>query len=498
MARRYEITGNLKDKKTVEFFWNHVVNNHSYVTGGHGNHEYFGQPDQLRNRLSDETTETCNVYNMLKLSRHLFQWNPRAEVADFYERDLFNHILSSQNPENGRVTYFLSLEMGGYKSFQDPESFTCCIGTAMESHSKYGRNIFYKGEDELYVSQFIASTVHWEEKNIVITQKTNFPQEQETKIIIDKADSQQFTLYIRYPSWAEKGINILFNGKHQEINQQPGSFVAIKRTWNAGDSINVSFPYTLRLEPMPDDTNRIAVLYGPLVLAGVLSAEDDPKANNSDYVPVLFPKDRDPNNWLSPIEDAYNTFKISEDIAKPQGFILKPLYTIYDRRYSVYWDLYDKERWKQYQLNIKAEIERKKKLEEKTLDFFQPGNAQQEMNHSFDGENTNVIEFKNRNARVADRGGWFSFELNVKQNIAITLVVEYWGGFTGSKTFDILIDGNKIATENIADKKDGQFIEVQYDIKSKLITNKNRITVTFSPHWGNRAGPVFGARTIMQ
>ena len=93
LARRYEVTGDLNDKKAAEFFWDRVVHHHSYTTGGNGNHEYFGQPDHLRNRLSDETTETCNVYNMLKLSSHLFQWNPDAEYADFYERALFNHIL---------------------------------------------------------------------------------------------------------------------------------------------------------------------------------------------------------------------------------------------------------------------------------------------------------------------------------------------------------------------------------------------------------------------
>ena len=184
LARIYEITGDLQDKKAAEFFWQRVVDHHSYVTGGHGNHEYFGQPDQLRNRLSDETTETCNVYNMLKLSRHLFQWNPRTKVADYYERALFNHILSSQHPKDGRVIYNLSLEMGGFKSYQDPQWFTCCIGTGMESHSKYGGNIFFKNEDELYISQFIAAVANWKEKGIKIKQETQFPEEQGTTIEI--------------------------------------------------------------------------------------------------------------------------------------------------------------------------------------------------------------------------------------------------------------------------------------------------------------------------
>ena len=180
-SRLYEITGNENDRKPAEFFWERVVNHHSYVTGGHGNHEYFGAPDKLRNRLSDGTTETCNVYNMLKLSRHLFMWEPRAKVADYYERALFNHILSSQHPESGQVIYNLSLEMGGHKHYQNPEWFTCCVGTGMETHSKYGSNIYYHNDEDFYVSQFIASKVHWENHGITITQETGFPEEQSTR-----------------------------------------------------------------------------------------------------------------------------------------------------------------------------------------------------------------------------------------------------------------------------------------------------------------------------
>jgi uncharacterized protein len=161
LARRYELTADSTDRKTAEFFWDRVVHHHSYVTGGHCNHEYFGPPDTLRNRLSNETTETCNVYNMLKLSEHLFEWEASPIVADFYERALFNHILSSQHPETGRVIYNLSLEMGGHKEYQDPEWFTCCVGSGMENHSKYGKNIFYHNNEELYVSQFIGAELHW-------------------------------------------------------------------------------------------------------------------------------------------------------------------------------------------------------------------------------------------------------------------------------------------------------------------------------------------------
>jgi hypothetical protein len=433
---------------------------------------------------------------MLKLTRHLFQWDPRAEVADYYERALFNHILSSQHPGDGRVIYNLSLEMGGYKSYQDPEGFTCCVGTGMESHSKYGRNIFFKNEAELYVSQFIAAEANWKEKGVKVKQVTKFPEEQGTTIEIESDKPQEFTLQIRYPYWAEKGIEILVNGKKKEVDQKPGSFVALERAWASGDKVEVSIPFTLRLETMPDDENRVAVLYGPLVMAGDLGPEDDPAAANPDYVPVLLTEDRNPNLWLSPVENAVNTFEVAEKVAHPRGFTLIPFYAMHEHRYSVYWDMFNEARWRQFQLDRETELRRQKELEKATLDFFQPGEMQPERDHAFAGEDIRVVDFMHKKARVADRGGWFSFELGVDPSSAMALVIHYWGGFTGSKTFDILVDGEKVATEDISGKEDGQFIDIQYDIPAELTADKRQITVRFQPHQGHRAGPVFGARTI--
>ncbi len=496
LARRYEISGNINDKKAAEYFWNRVVNYHSYVTGGHGNHEYFGQPDQLRNRLSDETTETCNVYNMLKLSRHLFEWNPRACIADYYERALFNQILSSQHPGDGRVIYNLSLEMGGYKNYEDPFGFTCCVGTGMENHSRYGRNIYFKNYNELYVTQFIASVVNWKEMGVIVRQSTNYPKEQGTTLRIECDTTKNFTLYIRYPYWAERGMNISINGISERVDQQKESFIALRREWHNGDTVDVKFPFNLRLETMPDDSNRVAVMYGPLVMAGDLGPVDDPDADKPDYVPVLITEEREPDKLFRKVENEINRFKLFDGVGNPRGFTLLPFYEIYDRRYSVYWDIYNEEEWKEYQLQYEIKMKQQEELEGKTLDFFQPGELQQETDHNFKGERTRIVDFKHKKARVADRGGWLSYELNVDPGTAMALVVNYWGGFTGSKSFDILVNDTKIATENISGKKDGEFINVQYDIPSALRNNKDRVTIKFLPHAGHRAGPFFGARTV--
>lgn len=497
-SRLYEITGDEKYRKPAEFFWDRVVHHHSYVTGGHGNHEYFGKPDTLRNRLSDETTETCNVYNMLKLSKHLFSWDPRSEVADFYERGLFNQILSSQHPESGKVIYNLSLEMGGYKFYQDPFDFTCCVGTGMENHSKYGANIYYKNENELFVSQYIASELQWRERNLLLTQNTKYPEEDTSEFIFSMSKPQKFTFYVRYPKWAQKGIIIKINGKEQKIDGAPGCFLAIVREWKDDDQVSVKIPFSLRLETMPDDENRVAIFKGPIVLAGILGPVDDEKAQDMDYLPVLMSEDRNPENWLTEVAGKSNTFK-TKGVGNPRDVVMKPFYRTHDERYSVYFDLFTEQRWQEYKQHNREAEEKVKKLEAMTFDGFQPGEMQTERNHNFKGAKLMLIkDFKGRKARGSERGGWISFDMKVMMAEPMALVMEYWGGYTGSKTFDILIDGTKIATENISGKKDGEFINVYYDIPYELTKSKDKVTVKLDPHVGHRAGPFFYVRTLKQ
>jgi uncharacterized protein len=495
LARRYELTGKQKDHDAAVFFWDRVVNHHSYVTGGHCNHEYFGRPDELTHRLSDNTTETCNVYNMLKLSRHLFEWEPTAEIADFYERALFNHILSSQHPLTGEVIYNLSLEMGGFKAYQNPYWFTCCVGTGLETHSKYSGNIYYHNDVDLYVGQYMASKLNWAEKGLVLTQKTKFPEEQGSALIFNLEKPTELNVKIRYPYWAVDGIEILVNNKEYRVDQSPGSFISIEKTWKDGDVISVRFPFSIRLESMPDDEDRIAVMYGPLVLAGDLGEVEDSTATNPDYVPVIMTENKDPKLWITPVAGQPNVFQ-TVAVGTPRNFTLRPFYQVHDRRYSVYFDVFNQEKWVAHQAEYKAKMEAKKVLESKTVDYFQMGEMQPERDHSLKGDSIYVDEMKGKKARVASRGGYFEFKMDVLPDQNMSLVAEYWGGYTGSKTFDIEVEGQSIATENISDKQPGAFIDIEYNIPQELTKGKKEINVAFKPHVGHRAGPVFSMRTI--
>jgi DUF1680 family protein len=495
LARRYELTGSQSDRKAAEFFWDRVVNHHSYVTGGNCNHEYFGPADSLNNRLSDETTESCNVYNMLKLSEHLFEWDASPKVADYYERALFNHILSSQHPVDGRVIYNLSLDMGGAKVYQDPQWFTCCVGTGMENHSKYSKNIFYHNNEALYVFQYIASELNWKEKGVKVRQTTQFPDEQGTTIEFETEKPIKLALKIRYPHWAEKGIQILVNGKPITVNAEPGSFVEVGNKWKNGDKVEVKFPFSLRLETMPDNQNRVAVFNGPVVLAGYLGPDPDSLSTDPMYVPVIMSKEKNPEKWLTPVEGEANTFK-THDVGRPRDVVLKPFYKTHDCHYTIFWDTYSDQEWAAQEVAYQAELKKKKELELKTIDLFRIGEMQPEREHNFRDEKSSIVEYKTRKAREADREGWFAFDMKITKGQPTALAVEYWGGYTGSKTFDILVGDQIIATQNISDAAPGKFINIVYNIPESLTAGKDKVAVKFVGHEGHRAGPVFMVRTI--
>jgi DUF1680 family protein len=495
LARRYELTGDETDKIGALNFWKMMVNHHSYVTGGNGNHEYLGEPDELSEHLSDQTTESCNVYNMLKLSEHIFEWSADPEVMDFYERALLNHVRSSQHPKTGHIIYNLSLDMGGFKVYEDPMEFTCCVGSGMETHSKYSKNIYYHNNEELYAVQFIASELFWKEKGVKIILETAFPEGETIKYLFETEKPVRFDFNIRYPGWAEKGIRVMVNGTEQELEQDPGSFVKISRVWKSGDQVQVTIPFTLRMETMPDNEKRIAIFQGPLVLAADLGPVPDPHANDPLYVPVLMTRDPDPEHWLNAVDGKFNSF-LTTDVAYPRQVELRPFYRTHDRHYTIYWDTYTNEEWREEQEEYAMELKRKKELESRTIDLFRIGEMQPERDHNFKEKDTWVEEYRSKKARMADRGGWFTFEMEVGSEESVSLSVEYWGGYTGSKTFDILVEDRKIATENITNKAPGRFIDVSYQIPGELLSLNEKIEVQFVPHEGHRAGPVFTVRTV--
>ncbi|MHC4501451.1 MAG: beta-L-arabinofuranosidase domain-containing protein, partial [Planctomycetota bacterium] len=289
-AREFEVTGEPYYYNIATFFWDQVVDARSYCTGGTSNHEYWrSEPYRLAKELSPATQETCSTYNMLKLTRHLFYWNPDARYADYYERALFNGILSTQDPKTGMMMYFVPLASGYWKTFNTPnDSFWCCTGSGLENHAKYGDSIYFHDDKGIFVNLFIASELEWDEKGVRIRQETNFPEEDSTTLIIKTKGDTEFVLRIRVPYWATKGLMVSINGRPRRVPRKPGSYLTLERTWKDGDRVVVEMPMGLHLCPIPDDPTLAAVMYGPLVLAGELGTEGlDPKTQYAELQGVL-------------------------------------------------------------------------------------------------------------------------------------------------------------------------------------------------------------------
>lgn len=354
-ARRYELTGRPESRDIATFFWKAVVDDHSYVTGGNSDKEIFSKPRELSTNLSENTTETCNTYNMLKLTRHLFTWDASPVYADYYERALYNHVLSSQDPASGGVTYYHTLHPGSAKAFHYPfRDNTCCVGTGYENHAKYEEAIYYKAADGqgLYVNLFIPSVLNWQDKGIAVRQETTYPDEASTRLTITTAPTSgiQMPVLLRYPSWAVNGVTVKVNGKKQSVKKAPGSYIRINRLWQQNDVITMEMPMSLHIEYMPDNKNKGAILYGPIVLAAELGkkitksekklaeAVEKPGSKENPPVPALKGDPAKIAEWLKPVEGKLLTFR-TEGAGQQEEVTLSPLFRNSDQHYTVYFDL---------------------------------------------------------------------------------------------------------------------------------------------------------------
>lgn len=355
-ARHYEVTGEKLYRDAAVFFWQQVARHRSYVTGSNSESEHFFPLGLEAAKLTPVTGESCNVYNMLKLTRHLMLWDAQAEYADFYERAVLNHILGSIDPTDGMTIYSLSLKPGHFKVYGTPlDAFWCCTGTGVENHARYGDAIYFYNDNTLWVNLFIASELNWKDKGVTLRQETSFPKQEGSTFIFKTGRPTELTLQIRIPGWAEKaGIKV--NGEKQEISVKPRSYAAITRQWKDGDKVELSLPMKLHLHRATDDPTTVAILYGPVVLAGELGKENFPPSdhspNHSQYhkwpdpvVPVLVTDATDLNAWIKPVEGRPLTFT-TVNAGKPADIRLSPLYELHHQRYSVYWKLMTNSKWK--------------------------------------------------------------------------------------------------------------------------------------------------------
>lgn len=349
-ARKYELTADETSKNLSEFFWHMMIDRHTFAPGCSSDKEHYFDPENFSKHLTGYTGETCCTYNMLKLSRHLFCWTADPSIADYYERALYNHILGQQDPATGMVAYFLPLMSGSHKVYSTKEnSFWCCVGSGFESHAKYGEAIYYHNNQGIYVNLFIPSQVTWKEKGVTLRQETGFPEEETVRFILSTHQPLLTTIYLRYPFWSEK-VEILINGKKITVKQKSGSYIALTREWKDGDCISATYPMQLRLEATPDNPDKAALLYGPLVLAGERGtagmqapAPFSNPALYNDYYTYDFHVPADLRTSLQinrkkPEQALQRTGKELKFVSR-EGDVIRPLFDIHHQRYVVYWDL---------------------------------------------------------------------------------------------------------------------------------------------------------------
>jgi uncharacterized protein len=490
-ARIYELTGEENFGTSSEFFWETVVHNHTYVCGGHGEGEYFGEPGKLNDRLTENTMETCNTYNMLKLTRFLFMREPRAEYADFYERALYNHILASQNPDDGMVCYFVPLASGTYKQFSTQfDDFTCCLGTGTENHSKYGESIYFHSDNELYVNLFIPSELSWHDKYLKLRQITDFPESGKTLLQISCEKPIKLALKIRRPFWAGEGFQIKVNDKVIDVKNPPQNYITVEQEWHNGDIVEILLPLKLRSESMPDNPKRVAVMYGPIVMAGNLGAiESEPD------VPVMVTNSQLVNAWVKSVAGKELTF-VTNNVGRPTDVTLIPFYQMYNRRHGVYWDLYTEEEFKEREKNIIAEKARKKEMESRTIDIMRIGEMQPERDHNLQGEKTEAGQTMDYHWRIATEGGWFSFEMKSLPDQPLELCATYWGSENRNREFEIYINGEKIASQLLENNKPGEYFDQIYPIPETITKGKEKIIVKYQALPAKHAGRLFGCRIL--
>jgi len=387
------LTGRTDWSEAALFFWQNVTQTRSVAFGGNSVREHFNPTTDFSQLLkSNQGPETCNSFNMLRLSKALFLDKNEVSYLDYYERTLYNHILSSQHPEKGGFVYFTPIRPNHYRVYSQPEtSMWCCVGSGLENHTKYGELIYSHSDKDLFVNLFVPSTLNWADKKIKLTQRTEFPYQNESQLILELTKSQEFTINIRYPKWAEN-LEVLVNGKAHTVNSTPSSYVAISRKWKSGDTLTIRFKTSTRLEKLPDGSNWSAFVNGPIVLAAKTSTADlkglfaDDSRMGHETKGRMFPINEayalvgDTTTYLNRLKPAGN-LRFSLD-----SLTLQPFYGVHDARYQLYFPTFTKAAFAEQQARLKQQETEALALEANTVDKVNCGEQQPEVDHAYAGE----------------------------------------------------------------------------------------------------------------
>lgn len=471
-------------------FWNIVVENHSYVTGGNSEWEHFGEPQILDAERTEANCETCNTYNMLKLTRGLFKITGDKKYLDFYENTFINAILSSQNPETGMTTYFQPMASGYFKVYSKPfEHFWCCTGTGMENFSKLNDSLYFYEDNKLFINMYFSSSVQWIDKQVIVSQDTDIPNDDKAYFKISAENDIQFTFCFRIPAWTN-GISIKINNELTSFNTENG-YALINRIWKDNDTIVITFDIKVSFSALPDNPNVVAFTYGPIVLSAALGTDklDESATGVMVSIPTkhleikdyLVIKGKSIDYWKNHIYE--NLIKTEGDLEfrlkgtdEDNRLVFTPHYKQHTQRYGIYWNLIEEnsEELKKYILE-QQHLELVKAAE---IDSIQIGNDQYELSHHITGHDTEAGDRDGFHFRFAKSGGWFSYEMKVSVVEDTYLQFKYMPG-NCKESFDVCINDVQISREYRDNKSWREVTEKTYLIPKELYGNNNTVIVKF-------------------
>lgn len=504
-----ELTGQAHYLKAADTFWSTVRERRTVAIGGNSVKEHFHGEDDFAPMINEvEGPETCNTYNMLRLSQLLFNRDQQVRYGDYIERALYNHILSSQRPGGGFV-YFTPMRPNHYRVYsQADKAMWCCVGSGIESQSKYGEFIYAHDGESLFVNLFAASTLNWRERGVRLTQRTRFPDQDSTRLTIDAGGA--FTLKLRYPAWVGKGrMQVRVNGKPVPIAQEPGSYVSLRRTWRAGDRIDLRLPMTTTLEQMPDKSDYYAVLHGPIVLAAKTRLFADEQLNvladdsrmghiaqgrvcPSDAAPVFVSDTRDFAHRIRPVPGQPLTFTAHGLIRGKDAATLRliPFFRLHDSRYMLYWPYASPQGLAAKRLASSAADLERRAQDERTIDQVAPGEQQPESDHGYQAEGGDAglaLEGRWRHA-----SGWFSYVLNDPRRQA-TLLRLTLSPHDAGRRFDVEVNGRRVAELTLDARQDAGLYTRDLPLPAGL---GERLSVRFVARDGSLAGGLYGLRLL--
>jgi uncharacterized protein len=493
LARIRELNGKPEPANATRFFWTTVTEHHTYVIGGNADREYFFAPDTIAAHITEQTCEHCGTYNMLKLTRKLYSWNPDGAWFDYYERAHLNHIMAQQDPATGGFTYMTPLMTGSQRGYSNPkrDAFWCCVGTGMESHAKHGDSIFWEAGSTLLVNLYIPAEATWAARDAKITLNTKYPTEPESRLTLTGLRKPgRFAIALRVPGWAKGKASVTVNGKPFQPEIASG-YAIVDRRWKQGDVVAITLPLDLRIESAPGDTNTIAILRGPMVMAADLapaSAEwdgPDPAMVGENLL-----------GGFMPVANAERSCYSAHGVVRPADLKFVPFYSQYQRRSAVYFKRFSEDSWKVEEAAYLAYLERLRDIAARSVDVMQLGEMQPERDHNLASEISYPVTYRGRHGRDARSGGYFEFTMRTKPG-PLVLMATYWGDERG-QSFDILVDDVFLATQQLKSNSPGKFFDVEYPLPEKLTKDKSSVKVRFVPHDRSTAGPVFGVRLFTQ